>query len=557
MQFQYRYYGESRVVNDDASTGISFAPDTLRKPVHFVADIQQHLPFREAMSALHEVVVSDLRTRQRDVSEYQAWLQSQEGSLLAEFMAQAGALKGEAVRVKGELDELRQQKNALLGPFWKARQAYFEHIYKTDRSMWIVLDPVITVHPDRVFFECFSRDESTYASLSCSHDIFKHQGDFACGTTNIDYSAALYDEFQKIRDYKTTRLAIEASGFAVQTGDDPGFIEHKIDVPDSWVRGFLQVSAAMAQPGVSLSLHPMDLHNFCLLLRRRKERVGPRSIRFELEPGKPVRAIFEPWGTEVICPRSSHSATEAQSIRIWGRRRLLTLERLIPIAQRVDVHLLGTGLPSFWVVEGAGLRFTLGLSGWTANDWSRSGQFDLMGPRQHADSTTRERVYNTLAQHWKMTPAQLGAAAGLDPVLAESCLLLFAEAGRVVYDLGDKVYRLRELSREPLPLDRLRYSNEREELAAQIVAAGQVGKLDIQERDGKRIIDTELTINKRRLVVRVVLDADERMVDAQCQCDFYTRNRLYKGPCEHILAARLVAARRSRMQRVVAEAANT
>lgn len=52
-------------------------------------------------------------------------------------------------------------------------------------------------------------------------------------TTNIDYSAGLYGEFQKIRDYKTTRLAIDPDGFEVRTADDPG-----IDVPDSWVRGF-------------------------------------------------------------------------------------------------------------------------------------------------------------------------------------------------------------------------------------------------------------------------------------------------------------------------------
>ncbi len=543
MEFQYRYYGESRVSNDASSTGISFAPDTLRKPVHFVADINRHLPFREAISALHDVVVSDLRTRQRDHSEYQAWLQSQEGALLAEFMERAGELQGQAKAVQAQLGEVQRRKQAMLAPFWKARQRYFDHIYASDRSLWIMLDPVITVHPDRVFFECFSRDESTYASVSCSHEAFDHRGEFACGTTNIDYSAALYDEFQKIRDYKTTRLAVAADGFTVQTGDDPGFVEHKIDVPDSWVRGFLQVSAAMAQPGHRLNLHPMDLHNFCLLLRRRKEKAGPRAIRFELEPGKPVRAVFEPWGVEVVCPRSSHTATEPQTIRVWGRRRLLTLERFIALAQTVEVHLLGTGLPSFWVVEGSGLRFTLGLSGWTANDWSRAGQFDLLGPRKHADALTREKVYQTLAQHWKLTPTELGAAAGLDPQVAESCLLLFAEAGRVVYDLGDRAYRLRELSREPLPLDQLRYGNEREERAAGMVAAGQVGKLAIQAQAAGRVIEALVDDAGRKRPVRLVLDGDERLVEASCQCDYFVRNRLYKGPCEHMLAARLAASR--------------
>ena len=40
-----------------------------------------------------------------------------------------------------------------------------------NRSLWILLDPAITVHPDELFFECFSRDESSYGKLSCSYNV--------------------------------------------------------------------------------------------------------------------------------------------------------------------------------------------------------------------------------------------------------------------------------------------------------------------------------------------------------------------------------------------------
>ena len=68
-----------------------------------------------------------------------------------------------------------------------------------------MLDPVITVHPDEVFFECFSQDESTYGR-SARATTSSRARRRACGTTNIDYSASLYDEFQKIRSYKATPL---------------------------------------------------------------------------------------------------------------------------------------------------------------------------------------------------------------------------------------------------------------------------------------------------------------------------------------------------------------
>ncbi|MDK2125091.1 SWIM zinc finger family protein [Parachitinimonas caeni] len=549
MQFEYRYYGESQVRHDDQGTGISFAPDTLRQPVHFVADISRHLPFREAISALHDVVVSDLRTKQRDVSAYKAWLAGQEQVMLAEFMAQASSLRGQVEALSQQIAEVRTQRVAMQAPYLKAKQRYFNHIYQHNRDLWFVLDPVITVHPDRVFFECFSQDESTYANFSCGHEMFSHHGDFACGTTNIDYSAPLYAEFQKIRQYKPTRLTVEPAGFTVQTGVDDGFVEEKIDLPESWVRGFLQVSAAMALPGRRLQLHPMDLHNFCLILRWRKERVGPRSIRFELVPGQPVKAVFEPWGQEVVCLRSSHDAPAAESIRIWGRRRLLTLERLTGVAERVQVHLLGTGLPSFWMVSGADWQYTLGLSGWTANDWSRNGQFDLFGPRQQVDTATQAQVFQALASDYKATAAQLGLRLGLQPSLVESSLLAYTQAGRVVYDLADGCYRLRELSREPLPLERLRFCNEREEQASQLVSRGKVKGLSISASDAGRQISAQLQDGDRRHGVTLQIDLDERMAAARCDCDYYVHNKLYRGPCAHILAARMAADLQARQQR--------
>ncbi len=39
------------------------------------------------------------------------------------------------------------------------------------------------------------------------------------------------------------------------------------------------------------------------------------------------------------------------------------------------------------------------------------------------------------------------------------------------------------------------------------------------------------------------LDRDERIVQAKCTCNWHVRNKLFKGPCEHILALRMFHAR--------------
>lgn len=544
MRFHYRYYGASQVDNNASSTEMRFAPDTLRSPTHFVADVNRRLPFREAISALHDVVVADGRYQAPDKSAYKAWLAQNEEGLLAGFQARSDELRARQAPLREELAQVRAQKASVLKPFMTAQKKYFDYLYQADRSLWILLDPVITVHPDRVFFECFSRDEASYASLSCSHEVFDHVGEFACGTTNIDYSEALYQEFQKIRDYKSTRLTVAPDGFQVSAGDDPAFIEPKIDVPDSWVRGFLQVSSAMNLPACVLDLHPMDIHNFCRVLRRRRERAGPRSIRFVLTPGEPVRAIFEPWNEQVVCRRSPYRGSTGTEIRIWGRRRLLLLERLLPLARGFRVHLMGSGMPSFWIADLPGMQFTLGLSGWTANDWSNAGQFDLLAPRGDVDDDSKERVYAALSRCWFATLDQLALDTGLSRMTVERALTLYTQAGRVVYDLAEGVYRLRELTREPLPLATLRFASAAEQEAATMLALHAVQSAPAEALpDGATRLMGEARSGDRRYRAMLVLDADGRIVDGACDCNQFVQHRLRQGPCAHMLALRLAQSR--------------
>jgi hypothetical protein len=464
MIFQYRYAGTSGVTQDDAATAMSFAPDTLRPATYFRGRVAQQLPFREAISALHDVVTADLRFIPKDRSAYLAWRAQQSYVDTAQLVSDQQRIADEISELRRELVELDARATRRRQTFYAARQRYFSYLYERDKALWYKLDPVITVHPDQVFFECFSRDESSYGRLAASYEVFEELGERANGTTNIDYSERLYGEFQKIRSYKATTLEVDPSGFDVTTSLEDVYREVKIDLPDSWVRGFLQVSAAATLPAHVVELHPMDVHNVCLLLRRNKELFGPRSLRFQLVPGAPVTIVVEPWGTTLPCPRSryvdsrpgasgppSGASSAATEIRVWGRRRLFILERLLPRARRVRVFLLGSGLPSFWVVDLGALSFTLGLSGWTNNNWSEAGNFDLMAAREDVDAHTRERVFDELGKTWLATPDELAARTGLATPIVASALAGWVQAGRAIFDLDRGVYRKRELRARPRP----------------------------------------------------------------------------------------------------------
>jgi hypothetical protein len=294
----------------------------------------------------------------------------------------------------------------------------------------------------------------------------------------------------------------------------------------------------MALPAHVVDLHPVDMHNILERLAARKERYGPRSLRFLLEPGKPVSILIEPWGERLTFRRSVYRGNSAAEIRLWGRRRLAILARALPLAKSVRLHLLGTGLPSFAVVDFGGLRFTLGMSGWTANDWSRAGQFDLLAPRQPVDDATAGIVFNALKARHFATVAKLSRATGLDAPLVAAALTAYTQAGRVMYDLDKGLFRLRELSRDPLPVKALRFASEQEEKADRFVAANLVAVNYVGQRDGKRVVQGEVLDNAKPYHPQIVLDTDDRMVDARCDCYYYGHNKLMRGPCEHMLALR-------------------
>ncbi len=532
---------------------MSFAPDTLREPTFFRGELRQSVAFREAISALHSVVISDLRWHPKDRTAYKEWLARQEE---IDWVAVAGQKKQVAQKLQetqAELEELRNRSSKRMSSFYEARKKYFNYLYEKDRDAWIVLDPVITVHPDEVFFECFSRDESSYGRLAVEFDVFKNVGEFSCGTTNIDYSYALYDEFQKIRSYKATQFEIDPSGFEVQTGGDESFKEVKIDLPDSWVRGFLQVSSAMALPATTLTLHPMDLHNMCFILRRKREQMGPRSMRYQLKPGHPVKIVFDPWNIELDCPRSIYEGDQEEEIRVWGRRRIHILERLIPVAKKFTVHLLGKGMPSFYSADLGGMTFTLGLSGWTTNDWSTAGNFDLLAPRAEVDNLTKQLVFDGLRESWFEDPAVLARRLGLERSVVLGALAAYTQAGRAIWDISKSVYRVRELSREPLPMSKLRFANEREQNATRFLDQKAV---EVKSRfsgvDNVLVLSGSVKQGSRKYEPSLRIDADERILSAECDCNWHQQNKLRQGPCEHILALRMQHGRQNVPARLLA-----
>src|SRR5438876_11592002 len=73
MNLTVAYHRRSEVVQRPGGLAVSLAPNLRRDRVSFVGTLKQPLRFREAISALHDVVISDLRFKVKDKAAYEAW----------------------------------------------------------------------------------------------------------------------------------------------------------------------------------------------------------------------------------------------------------------------------------------------------------------------------------------------------------------------------------------------------------------------------------------------------------------------------------------------------
>jgi hypothetical protein len=542
MNLDLRYLGHSGVVPSGGGVAVKFAPNLARPKVFFDGEVQFPLRFREAMSALHDVVIGDLRFKKKDKTAYEAWKQQQANQEVQLQQAVYRQVReAEMKKATGEVApaDLEPRFRKMHDLYWTARRRWASELSSHDPELFrhlVPCDPVVTVAPDVVFFECFAKDESSYGCLSVDRNAFKTGQDAGLGTTNVDYSIALFEHFQTLRTYRTTRLLVDPSGFEVKVEDAGDYREEKIDLPPSWLKGFGQIQSAVALPARQVSLSVEAVYSVLAFLKRHREKGGPRSIRFKLVPGQAPVLVLDPWGIVITSHGTVYEGDKPEEIKVWGRRRLMSLARLLPIAEKFEVRLLGSGMPSVWVAHLGEMRFNLALSGWTTNDWTSGANLDLLGGFFDVDRGLVSRLEKHLETARMATLPELEAFSQRPREAVLSALNTLAKQGQVIFDFAVGVYRYRPIM--PVALSEAVLGLESPELVA--------ARNYLAQKRVKVTRDDAVTGNKRLVMAKVdntacegLLDADGVLGKAKCNCSFFHTQGLKAGPCRHLMAMQL------------------
>jgi hypothetical protein len=535
-------FGPSRAtVGPDGAMRL-VVPTDGERPIELAARLHRPGVVRDALLAMGDVLASDLRRRPSDRADYLAYL---------------------IARGKGVTRQV-----------WDAQKEYLALQYSAAARHEEPLDPVLSIAPDAVRLEVLSRDEATYAQLALRRPAAlvdtRHPGDAggAHGTTLVDLGAAIA-AIARIRGYRPTTLELAPAEPATRRSRA---------VPLRWLRAFGQLQAASLLAADRFELSPIDLYNVLLALRLRKARTAPRGLRYELVPGERPRLVLEPWDLVVHATGEPYRGTQPRVIRTWGRHRLGVLARVLPHARRLSVAVAGPGLPSVYVADLGDATLSLALSGWTDAGWAGIATFDLLA----ADDDPGAIDAAVAALATPLDDAALAQRLGRPRDEVRRTVLAALAQLRVGHDLATGELFARPLTAAPVPPAQLRFRDAREAAGHRLLGeAGAVTLTKVHDAPGGRTIEGQVidarahrtfhpafTLGERSETSPVGvgsdpagsaggaggkaprgIDAEQRTSAATCTCSAFRRAGIKEGPCEHMIALRVLYAReRARLE---------
>lgn len=368
------------------------------------------------------------------------------------------------------------------------------------------LDPVVTSGGGLLRFEGFSSCCGVYARVDLTPEAFdvELRGK---GTTNVDFNEAMRVSLRRMSDDDSAQLQVGGEGVTLRRGDER-IIERKVKLPVRWVRGFCEEQAYQPRMTPALELSPFQTRDLFRALPPGSNSRRPVHIT---RTGNAVRLASRP---------------VRGSVQLQGTDRVRVLEPLVPFAKKLVIWYDEESETSGW-----DLRFDVGRFFALVSpelDRGFSGEGQMLTRLATGDwQRSLPLVADSLNWQSRIDTAALGASSGCGEAAVEAALAVLGARGLVGYDLTTGHYFHRVL---PFDLERVESHQPRLKAARELVASGACRIL------GETPSETRLTIPGTDVEHFVRL----RLEGGRCTCRWFNRYLGQRGPCKHILAARLL-----------------
>jgi hypothetical protein len=183
------------------------------------------------------------------------------------------------------------------------------------------------------------------------------------------------------------------------------------------------------------------------------------------------------------------------------------------------------------------MKLTLGLSGWTTNDWTRGSALDLLAPPAAISEGLLNNIARLLRERRSLTLTEVCNAVPTQSPAATAALRRLAFAGQVIHDLPNGVYRYRQVM--PMPLGEAQLGPENPELSgARQLSLKSNTKVESVERTERAML---LSGTVDSTPVEIMVDLDGRIRRGNCVCGHFRKYGIRNGPCRHMITLRYEA----------------
>jgi hypothetical protein len=376
----------------------------------------------------------------------------------------------------------------------------------------IQFDPVVTSNEELLRFEGFSSCCGVYGRVDLDAACFDAdiQGR---GTTNVDFNAAMRSALAQIRDDEQVQLAVGAQEVHLSASRGT-VVEKKVALPVRWIKGFTEVQAYQPALQRRFEVSAAEARRF---LRGLPRGGAPKQPSWVTPLGRGLR----------LSQRETPGA-----VRLTGTDRLQLLEPLLQHAQQMNVWADAASAVSAWEIRCTTARFLLLVSPDIWRGFSGEGQVlhQLAGKDWQP---ALPQVQAALRWQAQISADELATKADLTRSQIEAALAVLGARGLVGYDVSRGAYFHREL---PFDMDLVDSLQPRLKDARQLLAENKARLVRHEPGQGERDERAEVMVQGSAVEHRVLLAPD----GDKCTCPWHSKHRGQRGPCKHILAARLL-----------------
>ncbi|HVA45331.1 MAG TPA: SWIM zinc finger family protein [Pirellulales bacterium] len=369
-----------------------------------------------------------------------------------------------------------------------------------------LLDPVVTCNDHVLRFEGFSACCGAYVRADFADESFDRPI-AGRGTTNVDFNNEMRRGLTRLRSSRDARISVGAEELSLHV-DESRVVEKKVKLPLRWIKSFCETTAYLPRMQPKFTVSGSDLLRFLRSLARDAAKSAPAWV---VKSGSGLRL----------------SLREAKDgVRVMAAARLRVLESVAQLADSAEIYASDETGVSAWDLRFPTGRLTLLLSPELYRGFSGEGQaLESLAATEWKNSIDQVRA--ALTWNRDVDSNLLAAKLKLPAAEVDGALVVLGTRGLVGYDLAAQKYFHREL---PFDLSKIEELQPRLTNARKLLAAGRVS-LHCRESDDRS--EVLVSGSDVEYLVRLAPDKD------RCTCPWYAKHQGARGPCKHVLAARL------------------